>query len=209
MTATLDDPWALVSATQSGDMDAYGQLYRLYQPKVFGYVLASVGDRALAEDLTQETFTRALRRIASVTRQGVGVGAWFTTIAKHLVCDHWKASYTRRTTPVGEVLDGPGPVVDLVEDVAVGAVALPRLRCALSDAMRHLTPDQQEVLAHRFWGELPLADVAVVMGRHEGAVKALQHRAVAKMRELVAGQGLVDHLHGASVGVPEPRCDSA
>ena len=61
--------WALVNAAQAGDMAAYGELFELYYDMVFRFVLFRTGDRALAEDLTSETFVRALRRISSVSYQ--------------------------------------------------------------------------------------------------------------------------------------------
>ena len=87
--------WALVNAAQAGDMAAYGELFELYFDMVFRFVLFRTGDRALAEDLTSETFVRALRRISSVSYQGRDIGAWFVTIARNLIFDHVKSSRYR------------------------------------------------------------------------------------------------------------------
>jgi RNA polymerase sigma-70 factor (ECF subfamily) len=92
MTAARSDGWDLIEAAQAGDRDAYGQLYTRYAPGVSRFVGSRTGDRMLAEDLTSETFARALRRIDSVSYQGRDAGAWFTTIARNLITDHVKSS---------------------------------------------------------------------------------------------------------------------
>src|SRR4029450_11140113 len=87
------------------DQDAFGQLYDRYVDVVFRFVLFRVGDRPLAEDLTSETFLRALRRISSVSYQGRDVGAWFVTIARNLVLDHVKSSRYRLEMTTADVGD--------------------------------------------------------------------------------------------------------
>ncbi len=92
-------------AAQDGDKSAFAQLYDRYVDVVFRYVLFRVGDRELAEDVTSETFLRALRRIESVSYQGRDVGAWFVTIARNLVLDHVKSSRFRLEVATAEVDD--------------------------------------------------------------------------------------------------------
>src|SRR5215468_12431205 len=97
--------WRLVHAAQRGDALAFGELYNRYVESVYRYVLFRVGDRSWAEDLTSETFVRALRRISSVSYQGRDVGAWFITIARNLVLDHVKSSRFRLEVATAEVDD--------------------------------------------------------------------------------------------------------
>jgi RNA polymerase sigma-70 factor (ECF subfamily) len=97
--------WALVNAAQAGDMAAYGELFELYFDMVFRFVLFRTGDRALAEDLTSETFVRALRRISSVSYQGRDIGAWFVTIARNLIFDHVKSSRYRLEQTTSEIVE--------------------------------------------------------------------------------------------------------
>src|SRR5882672_12455379 len=100
------DSWDLVHSAQRGDTTAFARLYDRYVDVVFRYVLFRVGDRELAEDVTSETFLRALRRITSVSYQGRDVGAWFVTIARNLVLDHVKSSRFRLEVATAEVDDG-------------------------------------------------------------------------------------------------------
>ncbi len=100
MTATLDarpdTPAAdLMDAAKTGDRHAYGELYARYRDVVFRFVYFRVGNRQLAEDLTADTFTKALARVDSFAWQGRDPGAWFVTIARNLVADHYKSGRHR------------------------------------------------------------------------------------------------------------------
>jgi RNA polymerase sigma-70 factor (ECF subfamily) len=176
------EPWDLVRAAQEGDADAFGALYDHYVDVVFRFVLFRVGDRALAEDVTSETFLRALRGIGSISYQGRDVGAWFVTIARNIVFDHLKSSRHRLevTTPEladnREVTDGPE------QEVMTEATNAELMRC-----IRQLGDDQRECIVFRFLQGLSVAETAALMGRNEGAVKALQHRAVRRLGQLLPG----------------------
>ncbi|MGH3913061.1 MAG: sigma-70 family RNA polymerase sigma factor [Pseudonocardiaceae bacterium] len=178
--AVDDAAWALVTAAQEGDQDAFGRLYDRYVDVVFRFVLFRVGDRPLAEDITSETFLRALRRISSVSYQGRDVGAWFVTIARNLVLDHVKSSRYRLEMTTADILDSSigdrGPEHEVVQE----ATAAELRRC-----VSQLGRDQQECIMLRFMQGLSVSETASVMGRNEGAVKALQHRAVRRLAQLL------------------------
>jgi len=172
--------WELVRAAQEGDRSAFALLYDKYVDVVFRYVLFRVGDRELAEDVTSETFLRALRRITSVTYQGRDVGAWFVTIARNLVLDHVKSSRFRLEVTTAEVDESGRVEAGPEQQVLAGAT-----RTALLECVRQLGDDQRECIVLRFLQGLSVAETAVVMERNEGAVKALQHRAVRRLAQLL------------------------
>ncbi|GAA5155420.1 hypothetical protein GCM10023321_28730 [Pseudonocardia eucalypti] len=172
--------WDLVRATQAGDQQAFGQLYDRYHEMVFRYVLFRVSDRQLAEDLTAETFLRALRRINSVSYQGRDIGAWFVTIARNLVLDHVKSSRYRLEQTTSEIADLSPSTSGPEQQVLNGATYEELLRCVAK-----LNSDQKECIALRFLQGLSVAETARLMGRNEGAVKALQHRAVRRLAQLL------------------------
>jgi RNA polymerase sigma-70 factor (ECF subfamily) len=178
--AVPGDSWDLVRAAQEGDRGAFAQLYDRYVDVVFRYVLFRVGDRELAEDVTSETFLRALRRITSVTYQGRDVGAWFVTIARNLVLDHVKSSRFRLEVSTAEI-DDPRRVESGPEQQVLSKVT----SSALLDCVRKLGADQRECIVLRFLQGLSVAETAVIMSRNEGAVKALQHRAVRRLAQLL------------------------
>ncbi|WP_104477871.1 sigma-70 family RNA polymerase sigma factor [Actinokineospora auranticolor] len=178
--AAHSESWGLVRAAQEGDTVAFGKLYDRYVDIVFRYVLFRVGDRELAEDVTSETFLRALRRITSVTYQGRDVGAWFVTIARNLVLDHVKSSRFRLEVTTGEIRDS-----ERVEAGPEQQVMTKATREALLGCVDQLGDDQRECIVLRFLQGLSVAETAAIMNRNEGAVKALQHRAVRRLAQLL------------------------
>jgi RNA polymerase sigma-70 factor (ECF subfamily) len=172
--------WDLVHRAQGGDTSAFGKLYGRYVDIVYRYVLFRVGDHELAEDVTSETFLRALRRIASVTYQGRDVGAWLVTIARNLVLDHLKSSRFRLEVAKAEV-DDDSTVQDGPEQQVLAKVANAELLRCISQ----LGDDQRECIALRFLQGLSVAETAELMHRNEGAIKALQHRAVRRLAQLL------------------------
>ena len=175
-----DGAWALVKAAQGGDMAAFGLLFDRYFDMVFRFVLVRTNDRGLAEDIASETFVRALRRISSVTYQGRDIGAWFVTIARNLIFDHVKSSRYRLEQTTSEIVDLSPTTHGPEQQVLDGATSDELLRC-----VRKLNPDQQECITLRFLQGLSVAETAALMDRNEGAVKALQHRAVRRLAQLL------------------------
>jgi RNA polymerase sigma-70 factor (ECF subfamily) len=173
--------WTLVHAAQDGDTKAFASLYDRYVDIVFRYVLFRVGDRELAEDVTSETFLRALRRIGTVTYQGRDVGAWFITIARNLVLDHVKSSRFRLEVVAADVADDTKQVqVGPEQQVMSNATRATLLAC-----IDQLGDDQRECIVLRFLQGLSVAETAKIMNRNDGAVKALQHRAVRRLAQLL------------------------
>ncbi|MDT0574198.1 sigma-70 family RNA polymerase sigma factor [Streptomyces sp. DSM 3412] len=170
----------LVERAQSGEADAFGRLYDQYSDTVYRYIYYRVGGKATAEDLTSETFLRALRRIGTFTWQGRDFGAWLVTIARNLVADHFKSSRFRLEVTTGEMLDA-NEVERSPEDSVLESLS----NAALLEAVRRLNPQQQECVTLRFLQGLSVAETARVMGKNEGAIKTLQYRAVRTLARLL------------------------
>jgi RNA polymerase sigma-70 factor (ECF subfamily) len=197
MTAARSAEWDLIEAAQHGDRDAFGRLYSRYAPGVSRFVGARLRDRALAEDLTSETFVRALRRIDSVSYQGRDAGAWFTTIARNLITDHVKSHRAQRETVTAEITDA-NTDQDTPEQAVIRKDAAADVRRRVSQ----LPTDQQECIRLRYFQDLSIAETAEAMGRNEGAIKALQHRGVLGLRASMAKDArAVAPTRGA---VPDP-----
>lgn len=178
-----DDVWALVSRAQGGDGEAFAALYDRYVDFVFRYIYFRVGERTLTEDFTSETFLRALRCIGSLSNVGRDPGAWFVTIARNIVFDHMKSSRYRLEVTTDEVAEteaglppSNGPEESVVNKLT-GAVLL--------ECVKKLGAEQQECIVLRFIQGLSVAETAEVMGKNEGAIKALQHRAIRRLATLV------------------------
>lgn len=128
----------LVERAQAGEADAFGRLYDQYSDTVYRYIYYRVGGKATAEDLTSETFLRALRRISTFTWQGRDFGAWLVTIARNLVADHFKSSRFRLEVTTGEMLDA-NEVARSPEDSVLESLS----NAALLQAVRRLNPSSR------------------------------------------------------------------
>jgi RNA polymerase sigma-70 factor (ECF subfamily) len=170
----------LVESAQEGDSESFGRLYDHYSDTVYRYIYYRVGSRATAEDLTSETFLRALRRIGTFTWQGRDFGAWLVTIARNLVADHFKSSRFRLEVTTGEMLDS-NECERSPEDSVLESLS----NAALLDAVQRLNPQQQECVKLRFLQGLSVAETARIMGKNEGAIKTLQYRAVRTLARLL------------------------
>ena len=174
----------LVERAQAGEADAFGRLYDQYSDTVYRYIYYRVGGKATAEDLTSETFLRALRRISTFTWQGRDFGAWLVTIARNLVADHFKSGRYRLEVTTGDVLDADredrGP-----EGSPEAAVVDHITNVALLTAVKQLNPEQQECIVLRFLQGFSVAETAQTMNKNEGAIKALQYRAVRALARLL------------------------
>lgn len=178
-----DEVIALVDRARQGDPEAFAELYDRYVDRVYRFVLYRVsGDTALAEDITSEVFVRSLRKIRGFTWQGRDVGAWFLTIARNLVLDHFKSGRFRLEVVGGEAPAGGSAdtVVD-PEDQALSRVS----QADLYRAIQRLGTEQQEVIYWRFLQGYSVAETAAAMDKTEGAIKALQYRAVKALYKLV------------------------
>ena len=174
------DPWAWAEAAQAGDMEAYGKLYERYKDVVFRFLLFRLGDRPQAEDLSAETFLRALRRISTVRNQGKDISAWFVTIARNLVLDYYKSSMYRLEVSTAEILDASrvdsSPEARLIESFTATEI-----RACLD----LLPPAQRECIRLRYYKDMSVRDTALVMGCKEDAVKQLSFRAMHTLRRIV------------------------
>jgi len=171
---------ALVELARTGDSDAFGMLYDHYQGSVYRFLFYRTRSSTLAEDLTSETFFRALRNMQNFRWQGKDFGAWLMTIARNLATDHFKAGRTRlelSTEDMGlhdDATEGP-------EHSVLASLTNEILLKALTD----LPSEQKDCLIMRFLQGMSIAETAAVLGRSEGAVKQLQLRGVRNLAKLM------------------------
>jgi RNA polymerase sigma-70 factor (ECF subfamily) len=177
----------LVHRAQTGDAEAFGLLYDRYLDLVYRYVYYRVGTVALAEDLVSETFLRALRRIDSFSWQGRDFAAWLVTIARNLITDHFKSGRYRLEIATEDILAAaPGQAADGPEKQVLDAIT----NRTLLEAVHQLNPEQQECIVLRFLQGLSVSETALIMGKNDGAIKALQYRAVRALARLLPEEKL-------------------
>lgn len=173
----------LVQRARQGDHEAFAQLYENHFDKIYRYLVLKIGNRAEAEDMTQQVFVRAYESIGSYRWQGIPFSAWLFRIAHNQMVDFVRKASKKRTVPFDEslpVLSDSDPEHDVELKMDVEKVV---------SATRRLTKAQREVISLRFAGGLSITEAARTMGKSEGAIKALQHSAILALRKtLLTGE---------------------
>lgn len=175
-TAQLDED-ELVQSAKQGDERAIGELYRRHVDTIYRYVYTRVQDVATAEDLTAQVFLKALEGLPRYQAVGRPFLAWLYRIASARTVDYWRRQQRRKEVSLIDppFSGGPQPA-EALDAEGEWIVAI--------DLLAQLTDDQQDVMILRFIGEMKLNEVAGVLGKTTGAVKAIQHRALASLARL-------------------------
>lgn len=177
----FDEPSLVERAKR--DPEAFGQLYDIYFDRIYGYIYRKTGDRSVAEDLTSDTFMKALANVKNYRYTGQPFVAWLYRIAANLVTDYYRS---RRVTAS---LDEGLQIAAVGNDPEEAALQLDDQQ-AVARAIQTLSPDQQDVILLRFSGGLRLKEIAQVIGKTEGAVKALMFRALGGLKGKLTESGV-------------------
>ena len=169
----------LVERGQQGDRSALEELYLIHFDRIYSYLHMTVGNRHDAEDLTTQTFMRMLESIGKFRFQSAPFSAWLFRIAHNLSMDHFRA--TRRVQPEEEVPEPMGSEQDSAELEAMHSIG----RQSLLEMIDTLSDEQQQVLTLKFVFNFSNAEVATILGKTEGAVKSLQHRALVSLQKQI------------------------
>jgi RNA polymerase sigma-70 factor (ECF subfamily) len=167
----------LVERAQQGERAALEELYLIHFDRIYSYLHVSVGNRYDAEDLTTQTFLRILESIGKFRWQSAPFSAWLFRIAHNLAMDHFRAN--RRWQPE-EVVPEPEPD----ESTSAEAGAFEAIgRKSMLELIDDLSPEQQQVLTLKFVFNFANAEAATILGKTEGAIKSLQHRALVSLQK--------------------------
>ena len=168
----------LIKRAKECDSSAFAKLYELYYQNIYNYIYYRIPDALLAEDMTSEVFIKVLESIDSFTFRGFPFSSWLFRIARNLMVDYYRS----HPEPVDLPLETRGlPIEEDPRDVFERELTQQQLAQALSN----LTEDQQQVIILRFVDRLSSPDVAQVLGKSEGAIKALQHRALSSLNRVL------------------------
>src|SRR4051794_36456576 len=177
---SMDEIRKLVDRAQKGDRAALEDLYLIHFDRIYSYLHVSVGNRYDAEDLTTQTFLKMLESIGRFWWQSAPFSAWLFRIAHNLAMDHFRAR--KRVQPEEEVPEPSGSEEPSAELEAMQAIG----RQSMIELIDKLSPEQQQVLTLKFVFNFPNADVAKILDKTEGAIKSLQHRALASLQKQLA-----------------------
>ena len=169
--SSLPDEAGLVRQAKSGDSEAFAELYDACVERVYRYIYFRVTDDATTEDLTSQVFLKAWENLDRYQIGSSPFVAWLYTIARHLVIDFYRTQ--KGSVPLDEVTAVPTKEQSPVEEVEL-QFSLQAMR----DGLQALTDDQQQVLILKYIAGLPNQNIAKMMNRREGAVRALQMRAL-------------------------------
>ena len=175
------DELQLIERAQRGDRAALSELYRRHVDAIYRYVHLRVGDPTVAEDLTAEVFLRALEGLGEYRYTGVPLIAWLYRIARARTADHWRRAGRCQEIELSDKIAATGSDPEVIASARIE-------RSDLVVVLRRLTDAQQQVIILRFVEEMSLAQAAAAMGKTVGAIKALQHRALASLAQLMGEQ---------------------
>jgi RNA polymerase sigma-70 factor (ECF subfamily) len=168
----------LVARAQEGDRDALEELYLEHFDRIYSYLHMTVGNRQDAEDLTTQTFLKMLESISRFRWGTAPFSAWLFRIAHNLAMDHFRSR--RRWQPEDEVPE-PDQVESSAEDEAMRVLSSENM----FDLIEQLSDEQRQVLILKFVFDFSNLEAATVLEKTEGAVKSLQHRALASLQKHV------------------------
>ena len=175
----IDD--GTIERARAGDQQALAAVYDWYLPRVYRYVLSRLGNVAEAEDLTEDIFLRMLGAIADYKRTGVPFSAWLFRIARNHLVSYYRKNGNRKADALQETMaDSRHDPASIVEtQLILGEVA---------EAVQRLPDAQRDVIALRFAVGLSIAETAQVLGKRQGNVKALQHKAVTRLQKILVAE---------------------
>ena len=160
-----------IAALAAHDPEAWQQLFDEYYRKMYSFAYVRTGDTTAAEDIAAEVFVAAAKGIVSYRPTGAPFASWLYRIARNLTADHLDRRRKRPSVPLDTIELASNAWDAGVEDAT-----------DIARALTHLTKDQQEVIVLRFFNDCSLQDAAQAMGKNVGAIKLLQHRALAALR---------------------------
>lgn len=163
------------------DEAALSELYDRYELKIYSYIYRRTSDQALSEDLTAQVFLKMLEAIRNERAWHSSFSGWLYRIAHNLVIDYYRSRDRQKQISLDEA-----PFMPDAQQNPVRAAEIQLTAEYLRSAINRLTEEQAQVISLRFLEGYSFAEIAAMMDKTEGAVKALQHRAVSTLRQLLA-----------------------
>lgn len=159
------------------DREAFGLIYDHFSGKLYKFIFFRVGHKELAEDLLSDTFVKAWSKIETLATAQAFAG-WLYQIAKNNIIDYYRVKKT--TVDLNEV-------AEILEDSAspIDEANLKIEQRVLLQLLDQLPLDQQQVIQYKFFEDLENIEIANIMGKTEGSVRVIQHRAINRLKELI------------------------
>jgi RNA polymerase sigma-70 factor (ECF subfamily) len=172
----------LIRMAQNGDYRSIESLHDRYRPSIYSYFYYRVAEVATAEDLTSEVFVRMVEKIDTYEPCGRPFLSWLYTIANNLRVDHFRQTNRQPLSQLSESLPA-------VQSTPPSSTELRLWEECFRSALLCLTEDQRLVIIGKFIEERTNEEMAAVLQKPEGAIKSLQHRALAALRKEIERTG--------------------
>ena len=174
---TDEDLKLILQKAQNGDQEAFGLIYNHFAEKIYRFIYFRVSHKEVAEDVLADTFVKGWQKINQINTPAA-LSAWLYQIAKNNIIDYYRVK--KETVALEEV-------EQFLEDEVnpVDTVNLNIQQQKLLELLTILPDDQQQVIKYKFFEDLSNEEIAYVLGKTEGAIRVLQHRAIIKLKELV------------------------
>jgi RNA polymerase sigma-70 factor (ECF subfamily) len=173
---TDEDLKITLQKAQNGDQEAFGLIYNHFAERIYRFIYFRVGHKEVAEDVLSDTFVKGWQKINQINTPAA-LSAWLYQIAKNNIIDYYRIK--KETVALEEV-------EQFLED-EVSAVDLTNLNFQqkkLLEMVNLLPDEQQQVIKYKFFEDLSNEEIAYVLGKTEGAIRVIQHRAILKLKEL-------------------------
>jgi len=169
-----------VKLAVSGDAEAFSYLYEQNVTRIYNYIFYRIGSGADAEDLTARVFHRAFGHIEKYQEKGVPFTAWLYRIAHNLTANWYRDTRRRKEVSLEDHTDLPHQ-----SELPERELEKTQEKEVLLNAIRRLPPDRQQLILLKYLEDLSNGEIAVIMGKTEGAIKSLYHRSLIALREQV------------------------
>jgi RNA polymerase sigma-70 factor (ECF subfamily) len=168
--------------------DAFAELYDQYYPKIFGYVLRRTTNLEAAQDITSETFLKALRKLWQFHWRNIPFSSWLYRIATNEINQYFRKAEYKKSISMEELQEQGFELISPHDPESELIEAQEKLKqyqdfLEIQEKIVRLPAKYQEVIALRFFEQKKINEIAEILGKKEGTVKSLLHRAVEKLRE--------------------------
>ncbi len=173
----------LIKKAQNGEVEAFGQIYDLYITKIYRFVFIKVNRKVDAEDIASQVFLNAWQHINNFQFQGFPFSSWLYKIASNAVIDFYRTQKHHEnidSVDADAISDTPETDKNLDQEFEIEIV---------KNALKKLEPDQQNLLIMKFIEDLPNKEIAEILGKTEGAVRVIQHRALKQLKKQLDESG--------------------
>lgn len=177
----------LIVSASEGDKAAFSALYDHYIAQIYRFVYLKTGSKPEAEDLTHDVFLSAWQNIGSYRHKGFPFSSWLYQIARNKVIDHYRTK--KFTAPIDETTEALADLTIQADVATDQSMTLARIQ----SAMRELSDEHQNILIMRFVDDLTPFEIAQALGKTEGAVRLMQHRAIKNLRAILSDTETKNH----------------